>query len=912
MPNLFNSLSDIATEYTVFETDQVLTATQLNSISHYLDDQSRLSRIKLIGAGLVCGLQLKFNKQQIVIGQGVAISSDGDLMRLAEDTRYSQFKVYDSSQPVYPRLYRDANTLLTVYELVEKGADDAQAKPLSGFEAATGRAFSDWVVVLLMESYIKDNDLCSSTGCDNLGRVYVAHIKPLLILQDDIAALKPNIKTPRSAGLQLNSLSVERVRLSAEVNSTGQFTAQYQAACEALLKKLENELPNLWRQAAFLLKARFDKDPSPGWVSTLKELFGRYGNTEYAQYYYDFLKDVIETWNSVRDKLLADNSACCPDPDSFPKHVLLGSVIASSNPDANRMGFYPAATDDHNSPLKHAVFLMEKLARMIDNFNIPTDKSIRITPSFTPVRSLEDRAIPWYYHLKSSSGLLQRWNYEYHLEGRDNSNYSWHAKDYGAQGAAADPLEFAIDQYDFFRIEGHIGQSAKTVFNTVKRLISGQNLPFAVTAVLLGQDKKDLVFRPGAGYTDIKRLHSLLRKDLVYRLDDAASFSTRYKKSIDQAVDSGIVRDDVKDNDGSSVKVIAENSNSAVTQKAASARQKLDGDYQHYLSDSSWLEDVNDVMKEASLFRYQLGKVSKTETVTPFDGLIVSGQNDWLKWLDILIKDKDDKADEKNLFSQFIARHSGLEHTAGVIRGGTFVIVYNPQGIVVGDLMLSHYVQDEVAPETPEPPLVRPSLPRDWFLDYGVKIIPSLDHVLQKELTDFKSKFDVELENKLKITSAETMGTVFNVIKPTDFTVDPGKIQDTAAVTGKIEDPMLKGYMTKLRSSREQIQQMEIELQNADLSAEEKTFLEKQKQQAEKELSENIASMTEYMSVRKTPVTGGSEGAAAVREISNAMETIKTNNTLHNTTLNKLEAIRSTTANAALASNLGNIVNINR
>jgi hypothetical protein len=910
MPNLFNSLNDIATEYTVFETDQVLTASQLNSITQYLDDQTRLSRIQLIGTGVVCGLHVKFNKQQILISQGVAISSDGDLMRLAEDTLYSHYKNYDNSRPAYPLLYRDDNTMLEVYELLEKGTADVHAKPLVSLETASGRGFADWVVVLLMESYIQDNDLCSSTGCDNLGQAYVARLKPLLILKEDIERLKPQIKTPRSAGLQLAPLIAERVQLSGAINNVSEYNRQYNKACERVLGSLEKALPGLWQQASFLLKDSFKNDPAPGWITKLKQSF-RIHSHKNSQYYYDFLKDIIETWNSLRDKLLADNSLCCPDPASFPKHILLGNLQASGNPDTSRMGFYPARTSDWNSSLKHSVFLAEKLARIIDSFTIPSDKTIRVTPSFMCARPLEDRAIPWYYHLKSSSGLLERWNYSYHLEGRDSANYSYHAKHYATQETAIDPLRFTIDHHDFFRVEGHIGQSVRAVFEDLQQLVAEHNLPFRVATVLLGQNKEDLVFRPGAGYTDIKRLHALLRKDLVYRLDDVAKFSGKYKSRMDQAVEAGTVKDDVKGNDGSPVKVIAESRNKAVTEKAASAKQKLDGGYQHYLANLSWQQEVNDVMKEATLFRYELGKVSKTETVTPFDGLIGSSQKDWLNWLDVLIKDKDDKADEKNLFSRFIKQYPGLEHTAGVVRGGTFVLVYNADGIVVGDLMLSHYVEDVMEPEVPEPPLVRPDISRDWWLDYGVQVIPSLDHVLQKELTDFKSKFDSDLENKLKIVSSETLGTVFNVIKPTDFSIDPKKIPGMEEEKDTIGDSILKGYITKVRTSREQSKQMEKALRNSDLSSDEKKFIKKQKQQVEKELSENIASMTEYMSVRKIPITGSFEGAAAMEEIKKGIETVKANSNLYSNTLNQLNNIRSATTNTDLAANLGNLGNFN-
>ena len=44
--------------YIIFEPDQVLTNDHLNELFDYLDVQERLTRNKLIGIGIVCGLEI--------------------------------------------------------------------------------------------------------------------------------------------------------------------------------------------------------------------------------------------------------------------------------------------------------------------------------------------------------------------------------------------------------------------------------------------------------------------------------------------------------------------------------------------------------------------------------------------------------------------------------------------------------------------------------------------------------------------------------------------------------------------------------------------------------------------------------------------------------------------------------------
>ena len=51
-------LANITTEYRKFNTNQALTENQLNEFLDYFEDQDRLSRTKLSGTGIVCGLSL--------------------------------------------------------------------------------------------------------------------------------------------------------------------------------------------------------------------------------------------------------------------------------------------------------------------------------------------------------------------------------------------------------------------------------------------------------------------------------------------------------------------------------------------------------------------------------------------------------------------------------------------------------------------------------------------------------------------------------------------------------------------------------------------------------------------------------------------------------------------------------------
>ena len=86
---MIKKLETITTQYRKFDTNQVLTESQLNEFLDYFGDQDHLSRIGLSGVGIVCGFNLEFvnydnslkdfkgGKPAIRISQGYGVTTDG-------------------------------------------------------------------------------------------------------------------------------------------------------------------------------------------------------------------------------------------------------------------------------------------------------------------------------------------------------------------------------------------------------------------------------------------------------------------------------------------------------------------------------------------------------------------------------------------------------------------------------------------------------------------------------------------------------------------------------------------------------------------------------------------------------------------------------------------------------------------
>ncbi len=880
MTQVIRSLDEISTLYSVFEKDQVLTHDQLNSIANYLDDQNRLSRVKLLGIGIVCGLAVSLKANVVRVKKGVGISSDGDILYYAQDMRFDQFLLYDESNPAYSPFFAggDPETgMIKVYELLPKGVTDLRALPLNQFKTQTGNALNNMVALLFMESYVKDDDLCSATDCDNLGKDCVNTIKLLLVDQSDVGQLTEKIETAHQVFEALNEVVAARVPISSSINNYGKLVKRYQATCNTTHAEVIAELAVLSKKGGSFLKAVFDGDPVKRWATSLKKIKASMSdaNEKGIQYYYDFLKDLVETLNDFRDSLFGENTVCCPDPLSFPKHLLLGHLAPDADTNKNRTTFYPSPlVQDQSKQLKHAAFKLQKLDTLIRTFKIPGigTSPLRITPSLFEDQNLETRAMPYYYAVTKQRPIHEHWNYALTARGMAPYNYGYHAAAYKAQGGAAKPLTSQIGRFSFFRIEGHLGRKVESALSAIENEIQSNNLPFAVRAVFIGNNRGKIVKKPNKPYSDLHRFHYLLRQDLVYQLDEVSQFSTQFKNKVDTAVATNIVSNSSDNNDGATVKDIAAGKNMIVSSKTTAAKTKLNLNYVQYQADTSWKSDINDTIKAAGEFKYQLGKVAKTEFTTPFDSLIANRPLQWIDWLDGIIKDKADKADEKLLFSKFISEHPGLEHFGGVTRGGTFILVYDGSSTVVADFMLPYLCceTEEEAPE--EPPLEKPTFRPDWVLNNGLQIIPSRNSFVAQKLDLLKTDLVFNFDQKF-----ETQTGFFNVFKDSvnlmgNFVGGQGQIATNPAAD--FNDAMLGLKVNEAQNKRDQVLILTEQAAQAGLTQVAKTQREAAAKGAQKELALLIESTTQYVADSGAKTATGGEGYKAMLALAKGMDVV--------------------------------------
>lgn len=905
---ILQSLDKITTGYSVFEEDQVLTHKQLNTVSDYFDDQTRLTRVKLLGVGIVCGLHVSVTGNSVTLSKGAGVTTDGDLLYFAADTVFDQFKPYDNSNPAYPPFAASIEGK-KVFELMPRVAAkvrDPLAIDLRGVKKETGFALDQMVAVLFMEGYVKDEDLCTGTDCDNLGQNFVNTIKLLVMDKALAGALQGGIPDSDRMARTLSDVVANRAVIPTPFTFTNQLVALYRATCQSIHNNLALEFAKLDGNVWTLFAGRFAPNMAAGWRAKLNLLRASFtADGAGIQYYYDFLKDLADTYNDFRQKLLGDTTWCCPDPDSFPKHLLLGNVVPGLDPGENRTEFYPSPLVSRTAEqLNHAAFLAQKLDALIEAFQRPArTNTIRITPSRFEDACLEERAIPYYYPVNAANPIQTRWSYRLHRQNMDASNYSYNADRYNPPplAGAANPLASQIGRYPFFRIEGHLGQPVATAEAAIEAQAKASNLPFVVQSVHLGTERKRVIKKPGIRYTDFHRFHQILRSDLAFQLDDVKTFSADYARQVNDKLTTAEVADPEQD------KNIASQKNQLIGNEVRAATTALKQSYPQYqINSAAWRPSVTNAMTLSAQFKQNLGKITKTEYPTPFDSFIATSHAHWLDWSDIILQHDNEKETDKLLFSNFQAMHTGLEHFAGVIRGGTFVLVYDDTGRVIADFMLPYHCC-EVAPEVQprEPDLVRPGF-KDGTVLGGIRLTPTVEKLFEGQLTQFTQKvIDPKIEVQSKYfdffkNSMTTVASVFN-------SANAGRL--TAGADIKFADPLLNAAVNETKAKQEKAQILREKAADPALAEETRAAIAAQAKKAEAELAKSIQATAAHVSDSGMDVSTGSEGFNALMEISAGIGNI-TDKRTRNSMKTALTALQKKAGNAGLKTMLGGMINL--
>ena len=253
----------------------------------------------------------------------------------------------------------------------------------------------------------------------------------------------------------------------------------------------------------------------------------------YIQYFYGWVRDLIQAYNELRSELINLVAACCSDTDAFPRHLLLGIALRDDlarQPKPLRTIFrQPPIYNGNANRLQCFRLYCWRVLMMIRGFYLPNYisdsklnpyqsqdigidfKVLKITPGRFYNMELGLQSIPYYYPVTYSRFSVHHyWNCERTRTCSTDQILSYHASDfddsYSLQHHVVRPLHYKLDQYPFFRIEGYINQPLNDiaayesitdadgnityepyyqigVINRIKHLKQKYNLPFSFKAV---------------------------------------------------------------------------------------------------------------------------------------------------------------------------------------------------------------------------------------------------------------------------------------------------------------------------------------------------------------------------------------------------------------------------------------------
>jgi len=491
--------------YRRFVPDQVLTALQLNDVIDYFECQDRYSRICLSGVGIACGLQVNFKKKTIEVTKGCAVTTDGDLISF-KGARYTMVKPFEDVDAKYSRFAG-----IPLLQLVTVEAAEESGVVLLD----TVENLDNMVVVLYLEYYCRDETPCTSTDCDTQGQRQIAKIRVLLITKEDVKKISNKDNDPifdkhnnTKKFIDLPEIDVKRVILlnsyvttskGEQVISQNSNTTNYFRCKDSYRKAIQNttvliQLKNAVTKLFTDFKGLLDTDSLGVKAININKKIDTLFDFNVKnipidiQYRYDLLKDLVDTYKEIKCLLHDLRVVCYPDISSFPKHLLLAELDPAEKYLQCRHSFYPSQIIPHGKEkLEEIRALILKIHFMLNEYQIPqsTRTPIKVTPSKNCDKILSNRAIPYYY--KTTPNLIENWNYDKTKKFSAEENLGYQTTNLSTRDAVQNPLDYTIDDHDFYRIEGHLGKNYRTAIKNLDKIKTDKGLAFDIKVLSIDE-----------------------------------------------------------------------------------------------------------------------------------------------------------------------------------------------------------------------------------------------------------------------------------------------------------------------------------------------------------------------------------------------------------------------------------------
>lgn len=489
-----------------------------------------------------------------------------------------------------------------------------------------------------------------------------------------------------------------------------------QFVCDDPLARIQAAYDCAYSTYGGLLNLNFAGNPFTSYFTNIQETIGQIGGEEssvapnlrhlYLQYVYDYLKDLIAAYEEfMACACQLEGTVICPDRCLFPGFLVLGGLGFDEieRDPCCRTDFIPTCNQTNQPNLiRKSRFLFERMIKLVSSFSLPEDKAIRegdlldiyVTPSQKPSRLLSERAIPYYYQKDRFEEIRACWNYGLSRKQRFLSIPAYYAITEDNENLR---LTRNLDAHDFFRIEGHLGYLISDAFDEIRRLRDCYNLPFDVKCVKLGPPSREVDACPDDFMGDMEvECEDLLAPYLVAREE----FLCKLEAEFPDSDLNGVLPDRLKpepemDEEQTGIRLFKHRFAQFLRDFLS---QVLNGEVPPPVDDID-----NEIQNLIMALESRIAVIGEED---PLPIIISNSLICCLKvlwgFIDILneiIEERTRQLKEEKRFVNFAKQHPGMEHLAGVERGGTFVIVYcdltDDKGVcqprVVADFSLPYY-----------------------------------------------------------------------------------------------------------------------------------------------------------------------------------------------------------------------------
>ncbi len=741
-------------EYPIFEADQVLTSKNLNDSIDYLTDQDLLTRRKLIGIGIACGLEVSNQEDtSLTISKGVGVTSLGYLIPLPKTELHYCKKYEDQASQPYDLFKSNTGRPYPLWEMFTHqeyaSSDDSDIIKLT---EATDFQLSEMAVLLYLEIIDKDLKSCIGEDCDEKGISRRHKVKRLLIHKSNLRKIiKKSLGMPEIdlAGLKgllnryCNMPSLHLPRYQYHLPSTAGYDHEKISTLDIFTKSYRDLIID---QSLKTGKALFKS-----YELFEEELASEYDHTNpftgyddiyirnplarkldvaiqeeplKAQYFYDFLKDLKNAYDEFLEVSCAYQASCCPSWTTFPLHLMLNEAQPAEGKSIYRHEFQPSLVVSSQGMLLNKLkSLHKRMVQMVAQLEVPMFESlsdIRITPGKTFEWSLSQQTPGFYYDKdKKLESLLPYWSYTQAEKCLELQTLNYHASRYfpgkNQTNPGTDPLLFNFDGKGFFRIEGHIGQERKSVFSHLEKQIQAFNLPFDVIEVALNKEGLEKVI-DDCRYKDIQATYACNRAEFLACLGNLSKLLKRVldsRKTLNESeeVDLNNSYEQVEDSSvktGNDVYTYIEVYHFETERLALRLPEDIsDFDPDKFLTSYRKVIAITQILSLLLQAILHLGLDKDSHVISKILGFVI-----------ILIRplfDKliDDCTDKKflSLYKSYLERLEeyqtgklfptlsyhlpGYEHLGGVSSGGTFVLVYDEMPEEEGEETPAKVVEEE-------------------------------------------------------------------------------------------------------------------------------------------------------------------------------------------------------------------------